>query len=363
MLTVESSLAKPPEWETPLAQMHLSYFAAITDGPSTIRRVTELLDTAGPHPRSPLTGVLLTPVVLGPRSIDAFRSLQEERGVQICFDSGGYYVQVGKIAYEDLYLRLLKVYRDHPWADRYVLPDNVPTSRDTPEEVWAKVQQTVQWSRMFFSELPSMLQERAMPVVHGHTLEQADFALSSYIEMDVRQVGFGSFGTFGKNEGVNVAHASSVQIARWVIAAARKHGIRVHLFGLGTPALVAMIAGLGAQSFDSSGWLKSAGFGQVTLPFSRSYNITHRNTQSALQQGISWEDFVANRDRTGHRCPHCDQWETLARSKWRRAVHNLLCLSESVAMINRNDHDRIRAIYAGGSPKYREAATQWLPSA
>lgn len=341
----------------------LTYFAAITDGPSTLRRVVDLVDAAGPHGSPPVGQVLATPIVLGEVSIAAFRRLQDERGARVCFDSGGYYVQVGKMRYEDLYLRLLDLYRAHPWADCFVLPDHVPTSCDGADAVWAKVRQTVRWSRMFFEELPAALQERAMPVVHGHTLEQADYALSTYIEMGARQVGFGSFGTFGSNGGVNIAHASSVDLARWVAAAAGRHGIPVHLFGLGVPALVAMIAGLGARSFDSSGWLKAAGFGQVTLPFSRAHNITHRNTRSDLQEGILWEEFTARRDRTGHCCPYCDEWRSLAACKWRRAAHNLICLNESVAMINRGEHARIRDIYASGSPKYRKEAVRWLPSA
>jgi hypothetical protein len=341
----------------------LTYFAAITDGPSTLRRVVDLVDAAGPHTNSPVGQVLATPIALGNLSIAAFRKLQEERGTSVCFDSGGYYVQVGKIRYEDLYLRLLDVYQAHSWADCFVLPDHVPTSRDTVGEVWAKVRQTVLWSRMLFEELPSAMQERAMPVVHGHTLEQADFALSAYIEMGARQVGFGSFGTFGTNGAVNIAHTSSVDVARWVVTAAGGHGIPVHLFGLGVPALVAMIAGLGARSFDSSGWLKAAGFGQVTLPFSRAHNISHRNTRSELQEGILWEEFVARRERTGHRCPYCEEWRPLAECKWHRAAHNLICLNESVTMINRGEYDRIRDIYEGGSPKYRQEAARWLPSA
>lgn len=341
----------------------LGYFAAITDGPSTVRRVVELVDAHGPSAHHPLAQVLVTPVALGPVSMAAFRRLREERGTKVCFDSGGYYVQVGKIGYDELYLRLLETYRAHPWADCYVLPDHVPTSRDTPERVWAKVRQTVQWSRMFFEELPSPLRERAMPVVHGHTLEQVDFALAAFLEMGARQIGFGSFGTFGKDGGVNIAHASSVATARWVIGAAARHGVPVHLFGLGVPALVAMIAGVGARSFDSSGWLKAAGFGQVTLPFSRAYNITHRNTRSGPQTGILWDDFVVRRDRIGHRCPSCEDWARLRDSKWHRAAHNLICLSESIAMLNRGEYARIHAIYADGSPKYRTEALRWLPVA
>jgi hypothetical protein len=344
------------------ADIALSYFAALTDGPSTLERVVRLVDAAGPHEVSPIDKILVTPIELGERSLAAFRTLREERGTAIYFDSGGYYVQIGKIAYEDLYLRLLTTYRTHPWADGYVLPDNVPTSRDAPDQVWAKIQQTVRWSRLFFDELPSVLRERAMPVVHGHSIEQADYALAEYVGMGAQQVGFGSFGTFGQNDGVNIAHTTSVDVARWVVRAAAGHGIPVHFFGLGVPALVAMIAGLGARTFDSSAWLKAAGFGQVTLPFSRAYNITYRNARSNLQRGILWHEFEAMKARTGHSCPYCERYETLAESKWHRAAHNLLCLGDSVALVNRRAYDRIHDIYENGSPKYRREASRWLAS-
>src|SRR5688500_16723752 len=61
----------------------LSYFAALTDGPSTLRRVVDLVDAAGPHENPPVGRVLATPVVLGPRSIAAFRRLQEERAARV----------------------------------------------------------------------------------------------------------------------------------------------------------------------------------------------------------------------------------------------------------------------------------------
>ena len=157
----------------------LSYFAAITDGPSTLRRVIDLIDLAGPHDNPPVGQVLVTPIVLGAQSISAFRRLQEERGARICFDSGGYYVQVGKIEYEDL-TSASSPSTAHTDGPTVVLPDNVPTSRDSVDVVWAKVRKMVRWTRMFFEEMPTALQERAMPVVHGHTLQQADFALDRY---------------------------------------------------------------------------------------------------------------------------------------------------------------------------------------
>ncbi len=351
----DGSTTTRPSGATPLR-----YYAAVTDGPSVFRRMLRLLEDAGPFATDPLGRLLVTPLQLGPPTLSFIRDLSATRGATVCFDSGGYYVQVGKLAYEELYMRLLRLYQEQPWADVYVLPDNVPTSRETPEQVWTKVRQTAQWSRMFFEELPSKLQERAMPVVHGHTLEQADYCLSEYLAMGARTVGFGSFGTFGKQDGVNLAHADSTKVASWVVREAGKHGVPVHFFGLGVPALVAMIAGLGATSFDSSAWLKAAGFGQVTLPFQRAYNITYRSAESELQRGILWEDLQELKVLTGHSCPYCESWERLAESKWHRAAHNLISLHESVQILNDGQYERIDAIYEGGSPKYQQEGVRWL---
>jgi hypothetical protein len=68
---------------------------------------------------------------------------------RIWFDSGGYFVQQGEIAYEDLYRRLLIYYQDNRWADVYVLPDYVPSSDLDDEEVEARVRATVAVARLF----------------------------------------------------------------------------------------------------------------------------------------------------------------------------------------------------------------------
>jgi queuine/archaeosine tRNA-ribosyltransferase len=201
-----------------------------------------------------------------------------------------------------------------------------------------------------------------MPVVQGHTLEQIDYCLEAYIRMGVRFIGFGSFGTYGKNSEVNLATNSAVHHAQYVADLARRYEIRVHFFGLGAPALVAMIFGTGAHSFDSSSWIKSAGFGQIYLPFTRGYNISHRNGSSDLQKGITVEEFERLRVLTNHRCPFCQSIDKLQRLKMYRAMHNLLAIQESVRLINHGNLGTIREIYEQGSPRYRQEYEKWLAS-
>lgn len=306
----------------------------------------------------PLQSVLVTPHFVNDEALELIYELKDN-GSTIYFDSGGYYVQIGRMSYEELYYPLLQHYLANPWADIYTLPDHVPTSQDSTDEVWHKIRQTVDFSSIFLNELPPDLQAKAMPVVHGHSLEQVEYCLERYIRMGVKYIGFGSFGTSGKNNEANVMTQDAQAFAGHVVQIAQGAGMKVHLFGVGAPALVAMIYGTGADSFDSSSWLKSAGYGQIHLPFIRGYNISHRNIRSEIQKGITIEDFKRLREITGHSCPYCSSIKRLQTDKLTRALHNLVCIAESVNMINRGEFERIRTIYANGSPRYRREFEQW----
>lgn len=336
----------------------LEFIVSMTVCPSDIDKVQQHIAIAEPA-RNPLRNVLVTPLFLYNGSLDRVRRMSEQ-GVSVYFDSGGYYVQIGRLKYEELYMPLLNAYKENPWADVYTLPDHVPTSQDSPAEVEQKIRDTITFSTLFFHELPDELKPRAMPVVQGHTLEQVEQCLQAYIDLGVQRVGFGSFGTSGAKQEINVATTSAVQLAKHVIDVAHAHGMKVHIFGIGTPALTAMLAGIGADSFDSSSWLKAAGFGQIFLPFMRAYNISHNSTVSELQRGITFEQFQQWRELTRHQCKLCESAVELQESKMHRAVHNLIALMETVDMLNHGEYDLIRAIYESGSPRYRQEFEKWL---
>lgn len=337
----------------------LNFFTALTLCPSDIQKIVHLL---GEHHvgTNPLTHILVTPLFSPHRSLTLIKDLKEQRGSVIMFDSGGYYVQVGKLTYQQLYYPLLEFYKANPWADIYTLPDHVPTSQDSKQVVWQKIRDTAEYTALFYQELPPHLQSRALAVVQGHTREQVDLCLKTYLQLGIHHIGFGSFGTIGKNNGINIATDNAIDLARYVVDVAHKNNVTIHFFGLGAPALVAMIYGAGADSFDSSAWIKSAGFGQVYLPFTRGYNITHRNGNSELQCGIQFNDFEALKALTEHACPFCSSIDELQSRKMYRALHNLMAIQQSVSMINNGDHETIRRIYENGSPRYREEYRKWL---
>jgi len=322
-----------------------------------LRRILER--RVPPHVRA----LLITPLRVTPLTLRLSRAVQEEFGIPIMFDSGGYAVQTGRLDYFEMYSRLLELYRRERWAGFYTLPDYVPTSRDPDHVVEAKVCRTVECSEMFYREMPAELRERALGVVHGRTLAQVEFCLDRYIRLGLRHIGFGSFGTAGQNSSMNVATVSAVANARQLALLASEQGLTTHLFGVGAPALLPWIASTGATSFDSASWARGAGFGQIFLPLTRGFNISHRSTTSSIQQALTRERFIALRAASGHECPYCESFETLQTSREARAGHNIFAMADALDIISRGDIDRMAAIYAIASPKYRALWRRWLEHA
>jgi hypothetical protein len=341
-----------------MKQHSLQFVASMTVCPSDIVKIRRQLEIAKPKVKT-LASVLITPLFANIVSLSKAKQMSEE-GSKIFFDSGGYYVQIGRIKYEELYMPLLEVYKNNRWADVYTLPDHVPTSQDSPEMVDKKIANTITYSTLFFQELPDELKPRAMPVVQGHTLSQVERCLHAYINLGVKRVGFGSFGTAGQKSEINIATDRAVELAKHVIKVAHANGLKVHIFGIGAPALVAMLKGIEADSFDSSSWLKAAGFGQIFLPFMRAYNISHNSMISELQRGITFTQFREWRELTGHDCKLCESVFDLQEHKMNRAVHNLIAIEETVEIVNSNDHGLIKQIYESGSPRYRKEYEKWL---
>lgn len=324
---------------------------SLTIDASLLRKLLRLWDASGDS-RNPFAAVLITPLFAEPSTLSLVREeLKEKRGSIVYFDSGGYYAQQGKISFTGLYCKLRDYYLDtaNRWADWYVLPDNVPTSRDSPEEVNRKVLDTVTAAKLFYAEMPSEIQERAMPVVHGHTFAQVNLCLETYKEIGVTYIGFGSFGTSGATNSINVADHRSARALSHIVKQLRSENIRLHTFGVSTPPVVYAFNKLGIYSFDSMAWLRSAGYGKVFLPFTRAYNVSHRSTRnSALTQ----EEFEELRLRTGHQCPFCESFEKLREDRLYRSLHNLAVLLEMAEGISHMGSTEITKLIADKSERY-----------
>lgn len=336
-------------WSLPLDRPR--FVCALPTESWEIRKVVELLDRARldeqfPMKANPLSSCLLTPLNIDNSVLELVRSLKEEGIIhEVIFDSGGYHVQRGTISYLELCEFLPSLYMKHSWADHFVLPDHPPSNGIGPTEMQHRVKETVEGSMRVFEQLHWEIQARAFPVVQGLTEEQIQYCVDRYQAMGFARVGFGSFKTRGTRSAVNYLEARSVRLLKSLRALFPGH---IHVFGIGSPPGLWAMAKLGANSVDSSGWMKSAGYGNVYLPYTRAFNVSY---MKLTQTPILPAEFLRLKSLTRHDCPMCRDFYALSRSRYYRMVHNLICAQETL-MCNAGD-EVIAEILDTYSPYYK----------
>ncbi len=329
----------------------MKFVASLTMNASDLRQTIQLWDVSGDS-RNPFAHVLVSPLFTRPSTLRIVREeLKEKRGSQVYFDSGGYYVQQGRLTYEELYGLLMACYRQNRWADWYVLPDWVPTSQDDSQTVEHKVRATITVSKLFYDELPNGLKERVLPVVQAHTKAQVIACMETYNQFAVGPIGFGSFGTSGSTNGVNTVTGQSVEMLRALVGLAKQDAFEIHLFGVSTPPILYLFQQLEVSSFDSMAWMKAAGFGNVFLPLVRGYMATYR---VADRTHTFQERFERLKAMTGHQCPFCKDFSDLTTNRMYRIMHNLASVLDTLDLLQMGDlsHEQILQIIASGSPSY-----------
>ena len=308
----------------------MQFVASLTRDPGEIRRLQHMWK-GGMDSRTPFRNILVTALFTPPSTLQMLREMKEQGQIEnIYFDSGGFYVQMGRLTYEQMYYQLLQFYRDNDWADYYTLPDSVPLSSDDEVTSWQKVRETADGTRRFFGEMPSALRDKTLTVIQGRTEEQIDYCLETYLPLGIKKLGFGSFATNGKQSSTNVMSSESLRILKYVTDISFSRGVSVHAFGVGTPPVIYLLDSVGVSSFDSIGWMKTAGFGKVYLPFIRAYNITYRDRSA---RGMPQKTFEKLKELTGHKCPFCDDFEQLATRRDYRVLHNLAAIQDTIEII------------------------------
>lgn len=331
----------------------MKFVVSMTDRIGTLRQIIDLWDEFGDK-RNPFAQTIFTPLFAKTEVLQLMQAEIQHRG-EVFFDSGGYYVQQGLTSYESLYQDLINFYRENGWGSWYVLPDYVPTSSLSSAEVEERVQATVTVSRLFFDEIPEALRSRAMPVVQGHTFEQIQYCVEQYAEMGVSYVGFGSFGTSGENNDINTITRRSIQMIEFLRHQTQKYKIKIHAFGIGTPRVLSTFYQLGIDSFDSSGWSRTAGFGNVFLPFIGRRNISGRMLKEIGGQAYTPAQFAELKALTGHQCPFCEDIFALKKGRIYQMMHNLCVMLDTVDALNRGE---TAPIMNSQSTRYERFLTQ-----
>ena len=313
----------------------MRFVASATLKRSDWRGLLERWERAG-QGRDPFREIILTPLpgLSEPTTVQFVRDHFVGRST-IWFDSGGYFVQQGEITYEDLYGRLMEWFLHNRWADVYVLPDYVPSSDLSEEEVAGRIHATISITRLFSHELPANIRQKALPVVQGHTREQIRACVDAYLDMGYRRLGFGSFDTTGSGKDINILTRRALSNLEFLQDLAARFGFQTHAFGIGTPALIPVLSMLGVDSFDSSCWIRTAGFGNVLLPFLGRRNVSHGMLREIGGSTYNAKSFAELKALTDHHCPFCESFERLQEDRLDQALHNLFVIHDTVTALER----------------------------
>lgn len=315
--------------------LEMNFVASMTHRCAELRQIIKMWRESG-DTRNPFARTIYTPL-FAQKGVRQLMVDEYHKAGNVIFDSGGYFVQQGLITYESLYQKLMAFYNENTWGSWYVLPDYVPTSNLSPVDVEERVQATIAVTRLFFTEMPVELQARALPVVQGYTREQVKACIDAYRDLGVSYIGFGSFGTSGSNNSINMVNSQSLEMVAFVKEQAYLSGLQVHLFGIGTPEVLFKFKELDIDSFDSSCWSRTAGYGNIYLPFMGRRNITTRMIRNIGGEAYRPEDFLRLKDATGHSCPFCYDYEKLKHSRIQQMVHNLFVMMDTVEGLNRGE--------------------------
>jgi N-acetylglutamate synthase-like GNAT family acetyltransferase len=322
-------------WEKPIPKPFKRptrpiFFATLSGSASDIRTLVSRWDEAykdSSPPMDPFAHIIFSPLTVSHSTIAEIRKLKENRGSRIMFDSGGYQVQQGRMSFEDLIINLKRFYLENVWADRYILPDVVPVSTDSDEEVEFKVRDTIDYAKLFLSEMPGEIREKAVGVIHGRRFDQVRRCVEAYTELGLKYVAFGSFSTSGPKGGVNLLSRDNISLLREVYLLILEKGLSLHILGIGNPTYLLRLKrnGIIPHSFDSSGWWKAGGYGWIFFPGGKQIHITRLRTPDSTPNGIAWE-----KRRSNHDCPFCSDLPALRHNRMSRILHNLSALIETI---------------------------------
>jgi ribosomal protein S18 acetylase RimI-like enzyme len=330
------------EWQMPILPLRpMTFVASLSNAANDLRHLIRLWEDEGPDQR-PFERCIITPLFSDSRSLQHVRYLRDRWGVDVVFDSGGFFVQQGKVTYDELFPRLLDFYARNDWATAYVLPDYVPTSRNSPAEVEERVHVTAAEGVKFHRRMPAHLRDRALGVLQGHSAAHLKFCLDTYLRSGIPHLGFGSFDTGGVNAEINLFTAQASQrldVLRELLAGPYLRGETdylptFHLFGVSSPALLGEFPRFLATSFDSSGWLRTAGYGNIYLPFRSRRNVTHGASALSCGSGLTAASFYAACAATDHACAFCRDFDRIKKDRYARMWHNALVFQEMTAALN-----------------------------
>lgn len=252
--------------------------------------------------------------------------------------------------------KLGRIYADTD-AD-FVISLDAPTFRG---ERRAERMRKHQITRSNLTKLADLVEPRRLvPVIHGPTLDEVEAHAEHVMRVvpEARMVSLGGIvpllrfsgrGSATKNTSRKLLHvAKAINLVRTILP-----GRRVHVLGAGSPTTVLGLAGLGADSLDSIGWRRAAGFGSIFVAGVGERFPSDHQRERRSRPIISASDRASLAKCT---CPVCIASPAVearvaafaAKPHTPRAVHNAWTLLDEVtayrrAVDNNNSEEWLKA--------------------
>jgi queuine/archaeosine tRNA-ribosyltransferase len=219
-------------------------------------------------------------------------------------------------------------------VDYVVALDLPPTPGDSARSKALKQDQTLANLAILAEALSN---ERLVPVLHGPGLDDLEECArrTSAITPDPRVVALGGLVPMLRYSGVNRARVESAGVyLQAAISIAREAfpRARIHVLGAGAPRTMLAAFACGADSVDSVGWRRVAGFGAIFVPGAGERFIDDRpRRRPGSRSRLSALERDGLRDCD---CPACsaastfeEQIEILSSDYMPRAAHNAWTLN------------------------------------
>jgi len=306
---------------------------------------TSVISAAVPELQSAPLMVSLGDALARPRLLERVfnNKLRSHLGVTgpILLDSGGFTLlsqpEAGWSA-----VRIGEIYARAD-ADVFVALDHPPGLGEPPEARQAKYLRSLRNLEVLLDCVPP---HRLVPVIHGRTLTEVECncaAVSRRMPVPF-MIGLGGIVPLLRRSGAASVSdpASAKAFLIQAVRTVRRHfaDTLIHVFGVGSPVTMLALFSCGADSVDSIGWRRAAGFGTIFLPgrserFVADLRGRRRNSRPMIDEDDRELLSVCA-------CPACatrphtdDRVAVLSGHYVPRAVHNAWTLLNEAANLRR----------------------------
>lgn len=286
---------------------------------------------------------------------NGLRSRLKTKG-PILLDSGGY--TLWRMDDSSLKIeRLAKIY-EATEADLTIALDLPPSHQDDEEIRLAKYATTLTNLEFLTNSLDP---KRLVPVVHGNTMAEVESnarAVSALIPRPLAICLGGLVPLFRRSGKAGASLNSPIRFLAKAVSTVRSvfPNALLHLLGAGSPRTVVLAFAVGADSTDSIGWRRAAGFGTIFLPGKGERFVAPAKRQRAGSRPLLSESDLTILSKC--RCPVCGQANDLqsrvaqlAACYRARSAHNAwILLQEARGFAEAEARNRVSEYIAGRLP-------------